>query len=311
MLISILSSSTDTAPERTWNVHHPEEILEDWTQDPERPIFLIDETRCGIFDQHDELVIFNCACLTAKKAYDILSDASIARRTVGEESFKGRDFCRQEVLDHARPLIAIVAGAFRDLIGFYVVATKASGQRRSGRSAKTRIRAVQDETSGMRPIVIEGRELGAVVHLAKIAANALNVWSRQVDVVVDRSDQTGLGATKRRLPQGTMEVLGPAQLNRLAGGGQSKIQCPATFRLIADSDEGPFRDLLLLPDFYGHLLLKGFDAQNRQRLVLSLNKDDYLLLPFTLEAVRASLTNKPGVPPNPPFQPPSGSATCN
>jgi hypothetical protein len=167
-----------------------------------------------------------------------------------------------------------------------------------------------DPPSAKRPGTIEGRELGPVVHLAKIAANALGVGARQVDVVVDRSDQTGLGARKRRLPTGTLEVLGPTPFNRLAGGGQAEIHCPTVFRLVADSDGGPFRDLLLLPDFYGHLLLKGADVAGRQRLVDSLRRNDFLLLPFDLSAAKASLVKDTGGTTNPATER-AGSAGCS
>lgn len=126
-----------------------------------------------------------------------------------------------------------------------------------------------------------------LITLIKAAANSLGIGARQVDVIVDRSDQLGVGPTKRRLPGQTFEVLGPGQFNTGPGGRLAQMVCAATFRIIADSDQGPFRDLLLLPAFYGYLRLR---KQPPQTLIEQLKKEPVVFAPLDLQSVRAHLS---------------------
>ena len=67
------------------------------------------------------------------------------------------------------------------------------------------------------------------------------------------------------------------------------MYCPAVLRLIADSDAGPFRDLLLFPDWFGYLLRENVDVQMLEERIDSLGEEEIFICNFNLEAAKASL----------------------
>ena len=80
-----------------------------------------------------------------------------------------------------------------------------------------------------------------------------------------------------------MEVLGPERFNRHLDDGRSEPASQVRFRLIADSEQGPFRDLLMIPDLCGHLVTKALDVR---QIIENLSKERYFFLPLTLAAVQ-------------------------
>jgi hypothetical protein len=63
------------------------------------------------------------------------------------------------------------------------------------------------------------------------------------------------------------QVLGPAPLQQAAGQETSPI-CSSSFQFISTSDDGPFSDVLLLPDTVGYLgFLEGAFATAKSRVV--------------------------------------------
>lgn len=254
-----------------------ENIFDDWLGDPERPVFLIDETRRAIFGESDELVLFTCVSLRASTAVSLLKNIQAARAT--DESFKAVDLVRPEVQQDFGPLVGIWCGSLLLAEDVKFVATTAKNQKKT-KDIKAKLQMIFEGPSLDRPPTIEGRELNTVIHLILKMAVDHKISSRVVDVVLDRSDQMGMSQGKRRLANGVFEVLGPARLDVRPDGTQASLSSPALFRLIAGSDEGAFRDLLMLPELYGHQFLYG--VVDHAALYKSLDAEPFLLLPFDI-----------------------------
>jgi len=255
----------------------PDEIYNEWADDPKRLIFLIDETRRPIYEVGDEIILYTCVALNGQAAHSIMKAIQRARTT--DEPFKGRDIVRPEVQRNSAPVISVWCQSLHLVEDVKIVATTGKGQKKISKSAKARFNLVPDQSGSRRPRILEGRELGTMIHLILKMAIDLKISGGQVDVIIDRSEQFGMATKKRRLPNDVMEVFGPSRLDARPGGSQASLKCPAMFRLIADSDEGPFRDLLMLPDFYGYLLSR---ETNHGELYKSLLKEPVLLLPFDI-----------------------------
>ena len=88
---------------------------------------------------------------------------------------------------------------------------------------------------------------------------------------------------------GTLEVLGPGRLDLRSDGSRAALASDAEFRLIADSDQGPFRDLLMLPDLFGHILIRQYDLQS---LMGTLSSTPFFLLNFDLARAKAALASE-------------------
>lgn len=258
-------------------LHKPDSILQDWHDNPKRLVLLVDETRRSIYADHDEIIVFTCVALDAHFALHILEKTQGAR--TNDQSFKTQDITRPDVNKDLAPIIGVWCRSLQGISDIKYAVTTAKRLKLLSRGSKTRLRLEPDLSASKRPRVIEGRELGVVIHLILKTAIDLQIGNGQVDVILDRSDQIGMAPGKRQLPKGVMEVYGPGRLDMRPNGGQADLKCASLFRLIADSDEGPFRDLLMLPDLYGHLRLKGVSPTE---LVSFLGTEAVKLLPFDI-----------------------------
>jgi hypothetical protein len=259
------------------NLPKPDEICNEWAHDPKRPIFLIDETRRPIYKARDEIILYTCVALNGHSACSIMKSVQQVRAT--NEPFKGRDIMRPEVQRLSAPVISVWCQSLQLVEDIKIAATTAKGQKKVSKDAKARFNLLPDQSGSGRPRILEGRELSTMIHLILKMAIDLKIGPKQVDVIIDRSEQVGMAPKKRRLPVGLMEVFGPSRLDIRPGGGQASLECPAMFRLIADSDEGPFRDLLILPDFYGYLVNREMKHAEWYRALLN---ETVLLLPFDI-----------------------------
>ena len=89
----------------------------------------------------------------------------------------------------------------------------------------------------------------------------------QVDVLVDRSRQLGLDPKTLGVPPGTFQIFGPGTLNQVSGDSPASLICPTRFRIISAPEEGPLRDLLMIPDAVAYLLdQQKQDAEARKAL---------------------------------------------
>jgi hypothetical protein len=260
----------------------PEEIYNEWADDPNRPIFLVDETRRPIYEAGDEIILYTCVALNGRAAHSIMQAAQQARTT--HESFKGRDIMRPEVQRDSARVISVWCRSLQFIEDIKIAATTGKGQKKISKNAKARFTLISDQSCSKLPRILEGRELSTMIHLILKMAIDLKISGGQVDVIIDRSEQFGMAPRKRRLPNDVMEVFGPDRLDVRPGGSQASLKCPAMFRLIADSDEGPFRDLLILPDCYGYLLNR---ETNHAELYKSLLKEPVLFLPFDIARAKA------------------------
>lgn len=260
----------------------------EWLRDPGRPVLLVDETRRAMHEASDEIVIFSCVCITASAAQMLMRAAAEARTRLPPDftnhPIKGRDISRVEIQRACAPLIAVWTGALAYFWSVTLLATTSGAQKASERTTKCRILSTSIETG--KTSIIQARELPAILHLLLAVGRSLGVGERVVEAIIDRSDQNGFGRRPRRLAAGTFEILGPGRLDNLMGGGKATLECPAAFRLIADCDQGPFRDLLILPDIVGHVLAKQTDARTLLRV---LSNDPFYLLPLDLESAKGQL----------------------
>lgn len=259
------------------NFPKPEEICNEWADDPKRLVFLIDETRRPIYEANDEIILYTCVALNAHSARSIMKSVQRVRTT--DVSFKGRDIVRPEVQRDSGPVISVWCRSLRLVEEIKIAVTTAKGQKKISKNAKARFNLIPDRPELARPRILEGRELSTMIHLILKMAIHLKIGPKRVDVIIDRSEQVGMAPKKRHLPVGLMEVFGPGRLDIRPGGGQASLGCPAMFRLIADSDEGPFRDLLILPDLYGYLVNR---EMMHAELYKALLKETVLLLPFDI-----------------------------
>ena len=267
-------------------------IVNEWLTNPPQLLFLVDETRRTLYGHGNEIVIFTCVAVDTHTAYSVLERGARIRRDLGvQESLKSGNLLRQEANPRYQPLLNLWADAIRLATDVRFLTTSGENQKKQSRLTKTRIKAVSVDRS--RSAIIEGPELQAVIHLLLFAAHATGLRDSQVDAIVDRSDSNGLCNRKRRLPPGTMEVLGPDRFTRHLADGRSEPASQVRFRLIADSDQGPFRDLLMIPDLCGHLVTKALDVS---QIIKRLSGEGYFFLPLTLTAVQRAFGNRdPGV----------------
>ena len=258
-------------------------IVKEWYEDPDRPIFIIDETRRSVYECNDQLIMFVCVCLRAGEAIDFLKNINRARPN--EESYKANDIIRMVSRPALFQLLSVYCNSIEIVNRVNVVYTTTVGLKKS-KKTKARIHLITDESFNNRSSTMEGPELNTVIHLVLKTAIEIGIGSRQVDVILDRSDQIGMSPGKRRLPPRSFEVFGPSRLDRRSDGKRAYLETPAEFRLIADSDNGPFRDLLVLPDLFGHLILNGMDQQKFKGLYKSLADEPFIFHPLDMSKMK-------------------------
>ncbi len=261
------------------------DILNDWSGDPERPIFLVDETRRPIFGKKDEIIFFTCVSLKGKTANAVFKNIQAVRTT--NNSFKALDLNRPEVQRDFAPLVGNWCASLLLADNVNIVATTAKAEKKS-KNTKARLRMIYKENDVQRPPIVEGRELNTVLHLILKAAIDQGIDSGSIDVIVDSSDQMGLSSAKRRLSPGTFEVMGPARLDRRPDGTQASLTCPALFRIIASSDRGSFRDLLMLPELFGYLSLYG--ETDFSKTYDTFSDNPFQVIPFSIGKFKKGLT---------------------
>ncbi|SRR5713226_2927278 len=163
------------------------------------------------------------------------------RRLFGERRSRRHEGLRQYVCECIRSSLGL------DVLGTSsVTLTNLAANTRGG--MRTVAAADEARTEGF----VFGRELVPLLNLLKRVANDAGIQGR-VDIILDRSHQLGLDPSDRGLAADEFETFGPGDLNALASGAAANIQSNCSFRIVSVSDEGSFRNLVLLPDAVGYI----------------------------------------------------------
>ena len=156
-----------------------------------------------------------------------------------KESFKGKNLLHIFPDDDFRPLVLTIGKALVPPTRLFIAATTMKNLQDS--KAKVVIRSAN---STNRPPDVRGLELKLAVHFIRQLGDDLAGPSGCVDVILDRSKALGLDANTRHLEEGGFEGF----FGTLKNGGPH-------FSIVPDSDDGIFRDALLVPDFAAYLLV--------------------------------------------------------
>lgn len=223
-----------------------QDIVDNWLARPSTPVLVIDETRRPLFGQpHKEFLIFTTICIPAGRLYSLMSDMEDLRNALPEaarqEDIKGKDLLHlANEVPEFQPLLSRLGEAAKAPTRAVFAATTIKNIHDS--NAKVSITAMS-ETG--RTSTVRGQELKVVLNLLRQLGPSLVNESNRIDVIIDRSAALGLDPKQRQLAEGQSESF----WGQLVSG-----QGP-TYSITSDSDQGVFRDALLLPDFVGYLLM--------------------------------------------------------
>lgn len=218
-----------------------EDVLSEWANEPTRKVTSIDESRRRT--GQGEMVAYCCVIMTAGDALAFLHDASAAREFLPEgsceEGFKGRNFREYMKVPEFKRFLDVVGAAYgchaQKIIRVITTLPYIQAAPKSRIHVESSDRAAGKKT-------VRGVELGVLLSFVSRLAVELGLESTRFDVVVDRSAQFGTDPNTRGLVNEFEALRGPI------GNAQD-------VSLIFDSDQGPLKDLLLLPDFWGYVTL--------------------------------------------------------
>jgi len=251
-------------------VNDPNSIVEEWRKNPLRPIMLIDETREDDGPKIGQYVLFICILTNAMHIVNCLCEAELARLELQgyakDINFKGRLLFGKRGKKSHEIIRSYVVSNISKVESIVVLASSSKAIRNCYSNMSGGINAIS--STEQRKMRVFGPELPLLLNYVKKIAIDRMLKSIQVDVIVDRSQQFGLGVRQRSLKKRTFEVLGPGTLNRVAGDSFASSHCPSKFYIIASSDNGTFRDLLLLPDAIGYIGAKnGYFDDMKQNIL--------------------------------------------
>ena len=216
-----------------------------------RPLLLLDEVRPDGPGTFGQFTFFVAARTDTRTAVQWMRTAAKVREGLPEQSakasFKGSKLYGSSRSGVHRSLREYLAACRAQLVGISVLGTTAAAVSRIAARTTGGIRTRPARGERRPASDVRGRELPLLLSYLKRTANDAGLRG-QVDLLVDRSRQFGLGVRDRGLANNEFETFGPGPLNRLAGGRKSSIRCNCKFRIIPASDKSPFRDLLLIPD---------------------------------------------------------------
>jgi hypothetical protein len=231
-----------------------DDFVAEWRNHLGRKVSLIDETRAPLATKHREFVAFTAVLIDAGALLGYCDAVLKAREALPDvsESFKGRNLLHILSDDVFQPLVMIIGKTLLPPARLFIVATTTGNVK--GSRAKVVIRSASN--SG-RPLEVRGPELKVVLHFIRQLGDKLQLG--RADVILDRSQALGLDIRTRRLGDGCFEGF----FGKLTDGGPD-------LAIISDSDDGVFRDALLLPDFAGYLLVHGTpDGMKKEKLIVA------------------------------------------
>jgi len=232
------------------------DLIEDW-RTAARPLVIVDEIRPDGSTPGEQFVatVFvetdtRTAVRWAETALAVRDELAQARNKV----FKGaglygsrRRPSHEPMRKHLRAVLKEAQGAFR-----VTTTNRILEGHPSGHGGIRLIPATPKDQ--LQVTAVRGAELVALMNTIKVIATVRNLGDVHVDVLVDRSRQLGLDTKTLGVPPDTIQMFGPDTLNHLSGGSAASLICPTRFRIISASEEGPLRDLLMIPDVVAYLL---------------------------------------------------------
>jgi hypothetical protein len=228
-----------------------QDLYDEWIASPDRPVLLVDETREHAPSGHGEFILFTSVQLNVEVLNVFLNRMQDERSNLPKEmrdnSIKGKNLFGNRVPPRYDP----IAAAARDTLRRADAIVRLLTTSKHIKDTKLRLSGKITSCSGE---VISGPELVPVLNFLKWVAVNICPEPRQVDVVIDRSQQLGLDPRQLGIKEEKFSVLGPGYLNTATGGGPTSLICSSLLRIIAGSDDlSGLRDLLLLPDAAGYL----------------------------------------------------------
>lgn len=239
-----------------YGVADPTSIVTEWSKFPSRKIFIVDETR--IPDPSvGQVIVFTCICDEAGKILACMSKASALREALPMQSqkvvIKGQSLLGSRAKKSTNPFLVYALEAIRGAKKVAFVTATSKHLREDSWIGSAKITPSVDSDGIASSNVVSGPELGLLLTFIKQVANDLGATNEQIDVIIDRSAQLGFDPNQRGISREQFEVFGPGTFNKNSSGDNAKLQCPAHFKIITNSDQGIFRDLLLLPDVAGYM----------------------------------------------------------
>jgi hypothetical protein len=228
---------------------NPQAIADEWAQNLDRWIFIIDEKRVHN-STHKELVIFGCIALKANTLIDMLLNLQNERKLLPTQSaeapFKGSKLYGPKAKPTHEGIRKSLSNDILKCENFFYMT-----------SSQLNLKSLYSLSTGKLTTIdkrgkeshIKAQELMPLLSFIKYIANSLQVGNQQIDVIFDRSAQTGTSPDQRAITKEIFEVFLPDKFNTLSDGSLAKIQCDSSFKIILACDKGKtLRDALLIPD---------------------------------------------------------------
>ncbi len=232
----------------------PQEKAKQWIGQPSRTIFLVDEIREE--DSHvGEYVTYCCVVTTAGVITDFLQDARQIRMKLPKKSqirtFKGSVLFGSRATKLHEPMKCLAMSAILQAKAVALLVFNTENIRKlNGPGCGITLAANPGEGH---PGRVAAPELIPLLGLLNWVANDLSFGDTEVDVIVDRSAKLGFDPSQRKIAPGEFEVIGSGKFNEISGSDPTLPQQPTSFRIIMGADQGPFMDLLMIPDVIAYL----------------------------------------------------------
>jgi len=230
-----------------------DKFLADFTSDPNRFAFLIDESRPN--KQGDQYAIFGLVTFRMADLVDAQAEwYQLATNPQYKELLKS-DIKGQHLYGSIR---REDLAAFRDFFEKWILKavrvhfmfTSQKFIKLNSKTSLGKIRFVMADGT----VKVAGPELQPIVIFVKDAANDLGVGANNVEVVIDESEQNSYGLASEGVVKSTDTFY---EFNETHGNNKANVHCPSKFRLTITPDQSPnFQHALLFPDVVCYLANK-------------------------------------------------------
>ncbi len=223
-----------------------EEFLKDFSSDPSRLVFVIDEARPYKADG-DQFAIFGAIIFRS----DILLEAQAEWYSIAtndnykpflKTNIKGQHFYGSVQNEHLDIFRAYAEKWLSRASKAYFMFTSQNYIKLNWRTSYGRVRFITESGA----MVHAGAELAPNLIFVKAIANDLAIGEKKVEVLIDEAEQNSYGEVVVGKVKTTQEY---CQFNEVSDQKQSKEYCPTLFRITQTPDQTPnFQHALLFPD---------------------------------------------------------------
>lgn len=245
-----------------------QDLYDDWIANLDRAVLVVDETRerQPTPSGHGVFTLFTSVQLTIEVLNEFLVKMEEERAKLPpearEKKIKGSDLFGPAMKPRYRRIRTLV----RDTLRAGRICRLLTTSNYINESKMVLTGKITSHTGQ----VIDGPELQPVLNFVKVIGSRITPTPKQIDVVFDRSAQTGSDPSQAGIAKNQFNVAGPAYLNTVSGGGVSTLVCPSLFRIVFGSDDlSGLRELILLPDASGYIELFKDDITTAKAKVLA------------------------------------------